>query len=234
LRKPFEHLQGIDGLSDMDPDDLRALLDFHGTASDPAQFSEWFTNVAKQSLQENPDGFEEWWKSIGLEMGYDFDGDDTGEESDEAATAGMTREDLEAFYAEKEKEREAKETQAREQDQATQEAAQEIDRQMTEFKESLGQVSEDDWQEIANDVLGLAMGKYQDLPASESVPKAIADYKRLVGRGEEQLVQSKLDSEHEPALSGGATTTGEPGSVSMQAAHEAAKRRFRTGVGQGT
>jgi hypothetical protein len=120
LRKPFEHLQGIDGLSDMDPDDLRALLDFHGTASDPAQFSEWFTNVAKQSLQENPDGFEEWWKSIGLEMGYDFDGDDTGEESDEAATAGMTREDLEAFYAEKEKEREAKETQAREQDQATQ------------------------------------------------------------------------------------------------------------------
>lgn len=237
LRKPYESFEGIDGLADVPAEDLTALLDFHGIVQDPERFAQWFTERAEASLEANPEGFEEWWKGIGEKLGYSFDGDsDTGDDDAEPA-AGLTQEDLDARLEEKLAERDQqaqqKQQEQAQQDERVQAASQRIDTQLGDFRKELGQVSDEDWSGIVGDVLGLAMGKYSDEDAEQQVPKAIADYKRLVGRGEEQLIDKKLEKEHDAALNGGSTLAGER-ATSMEAAHDAARKRFATGVGRGT
>jgi hypothetical protein len=233
LRKPYEAFEGIQGLADVPAEDLTALLDFHGIVQDPERFAQWFTERAEESLEANPEGFEEWWKGIGEKLGYSFDGDDTGEEDEEPGTEGLTREEVERMLAEREQQAQQKADEERQNQETLAQAKERVDKQLGEFLTDLGpDMTDEDKQEALTYVMRLATS-YSDEDADEQVPKAIADYKRLVGRGEEQLIDKKLEKEHDPALNGGATLAGER-ATSMEAAHEAARKRFATGVGRGT
>lgn len=224
-RKPYEAFSGIEGLSDVPAEELSELLAFRKTASDPEKFGEWYTGFADTQIEENPEGFEAWWKERGEKLGYTFDGDD--EPTDPDLEPGGDSEEVAALRAEMQAFKDEfgqKETQ-REEQQRVEARTGEINKQMVPFVESLGDMPDEEKTQAINDVYGLAL-KYGDEEPDQQIPKAIADWQRIKGIGEAGLIDKRL-GHPDPALNGGAPADTTDPVRGFDHANQIAKDRLR-------
>jgi hypothetical protein len=231
LRKQFEPLAGVEGLSDIEPEALGELVEFHKIASDPQAFTDWFTQVAQRSAQEDPEAFEEWWAQIGRENDWLDDGDE--EESGNGDDADLLREQITAL-----EERlagfEQNQTQAQAQQEQQARIAERsdlIEQQLSEVIPKLGELDDEAKEQVRNDLIRMAMPYAEEHP-DDSIPMAFQDYLRIKGIGESELVDSKLNQPDGALPRGRAADTREP--ITMENAKDIAKAQFRNRVGAGT
>jgi hypothetical protein len=224
-RKQFEPLSGIEGLSDIDPEALGQLVAFHEIASDPEQFTEWFTDVARESAKANPEQFEEWWANLGREMDW-LDDDGEGDAGDGELEDDPRISALEQQLAEM---RQAQQQEAgqREQSQRVQERQQVIDGQLNESLAKLGEMDDEAKAAARQDILKLAIA-YADDP-DNSIPKAFEDYLRITGKGASDLIDSKLE-QPDGGLPRGRAADSRP-EVTPDNVKEIARGRFNGRVG---
>jgi hypothetical protein len=135
LRKQFEPLAGIEGLSDVPADELTELLQFRELASDQEKFADW-------------------WTQIGDELGFFADGEDGGEGDDVDPHTAQLLQRLEQL--EQRLEPVTEHITRSEQDRRVQAADEEIGRQLETLHEQHGEFDDDD-------VLALAY-RYADDP----------------------------------------------------------------------
>lgn len=214
-RKKFEPLEQIEGLTDVDPEELQALLQFREIASDPESLREWLGQVA-QEIGWEPEMDEDSWAKVGQENGWldeeDFEDAGDGQE--------MTMDDIvaavkEALQPEIEP---VKEHMQRQQEQQTvQQMEQEMRQQLDALKEQHGDFDEDD-------VIGLAMRYVED---DNPIEKAFGDYQRIRGKSQSDLVDEKLADGTGQTLNNGAASTDPPRfSLGDKGLKEAARARL--------
>jgi hypothetical protein len=163
--QPYEEM----GLQDMQPDQLKQLLDFASMANDPTQFDEWLKTAAEER---------------GLLNGVS--GDD------------LDLEDVEEMSPEKIEELVAKQTQPIKEALENQSREQAIAGAEEEVQTSLQGIRKDnpDLPENAEDAIEQLAYRYTDEPnmsASEIIAKGFEDYQNLIGQGEKGLFEQKAN-----------------------------------------
>lgn len=198
--EPFSPLAEIEGLSEVPPEDLAGLVEFHQMAQDP-------------------EAFEQWWEQIGNELGL-FDGDEGGAEGAEGngdqppAWAQGLVERLDALEGG---------LNERTQTDAERDALAEIESEMAQVRKDNADLPWDNEEAAVEDrILQLAMS-YGDDP--EAITKGLADYRAITGAGQAALVEA---AEHgpQPALAGGNGNTAPEEVKGFDDAKAAAKQRF--------
>jgi hypothetical protein len=197
----YESLDGIEGLTEMEPEELTRLLDFHSQVlSDPQAFEEWYRAVGEQfglSPQGNPDD--------------EFDGEGQDGDLDPQLDAAIAR------VLEKVDERLApfeQQMTQQQQEQAITDAQEEIRSELDSLKEKHGEFNEDL-------VCQLALA-YEGSP--DAIQKGFADYQRFTGDVESSAFEQKEDVPA-PANSGGTPPAGvEPITDFSEAKRRAAER----------
>lgn len=236
FRKQYEPLQGVEGLSDMDPELLQNLVEFGTqTVSDPEQFKAWYQSAAEQMAEDDPEGFEELWSSIGDKLGFFQGDDDDPDDPDGDVPQGLTPEDVKAMIDEAVQPFQQKETERERNDRVSARESQ-ITEQLgkLDFGEMPGESDQEKQEALAEahkDVMKLALA-YSDEDPDKQIELGFADYQRLIGRGESGLVSSKLDQPGR-ALNGGRPGSERP-EITAANVKDFAKARFANGVGAGT
>ena len=120
LRKQYEPLSGVEGLSEVPAEEIQELLAFRETIQDPA-------------------AFEEWWHAVGEELGF-FQGDEATDE-----TGGVEEESVPAWAQSLIDDVQALKgtTQQAEASAREQQALQAIEQQLEALKEQHGDFDED-------------------------------------------------------------------------------------------
>jgi hypothetical protein len=207
-RKQWEPYEGIEGFSDLEPDDVRELVEFSQLASDPAKF-------------------EEWWTDIGERLGYFPEGQ--GPEGENGAAAQQGEGDEPPAWAQGLMERldgleshVQQGTAAQQQQQLQQEASQWVDTEL----EKLGDLDD----ETKDAVCRLAAG-YTDehgAPTDDAIQKGYQDYLKLTGKAQGEIVDSKLTGQPQPGIESGSpdTSAEEFTNLNDEGLKAAAKARF--------
>lgn len=195
-RKRYEALDGIDGLTDVPPDELKELLEFRQVAGDQEQF-------------------EAWWSAVGEELGF-LDGDAGAPESDDlggddpAGQVGELRQLVESLQERLDNyETQGQTEKAREQ------AKQDIDRELAALTEQHGEFDQ-----------GLVLRLARDYASEpDAIQRGYEDYLRVTGQAQSELVEDKLD-QPTPANRGGRPDTTTPQITTFDQAKEAALQRL--------
>lgn len=197
--EPYEEL----GLNEYDPEAIQSLLAFAEIADDQ-------------------DAFQEWWESVGDEMGFfDSEGEDNGEltddggfPDDEQERAAMVAQMLEGMLDERLGPVEQTLSEAQE-EALIDEASDLIDERLGELHEEHG-----DFDDEA--VMRLAMAHAPDVDALE---KGFADYQEIVNNAATSAINGKANA---PSPGGGEGTanTNRKVPVSFDEATEMAKQRL--------
>lgn len=180
--EPYEEL----GLRDMQPDQVKQLLDFASMANDPTQFDDWLKTAAEARGLLNGNGSAD---DLGLE-------------------------DLDEMSAEKIEELVAKQTQPIKEALENQSREQAVAGAEEEVQTSLQGIRKDnpDLPETAEDAIEQLAYRYTDdesnLSASEIIAKGFEDYKNLIGQGEKGLFEQKT-KQPAPAEGAGAAVMGD-------------------------
>lgn len=204
FRKKYEPYEGIDGLTQVEPDELSRLLAFH------------------QEVLSDPQAFEEWYRAVGEEFGFsqqpqgdpnaDPDDPDASDFSDPSLEAAIERvlervdERLAPF------EQQMTESQ---QEQRITEAQEEIRQELDALKEANGEFNEDL-------VCQLALA-YDGAP--DAIQKGFADYQRFMGDTESAVFEGKDDTPG-AANTGGTPATGVEPVTDFRTAKERSRERF--------
>lgn len=128
FRKRFEPLEGIDGLTDIPPDELTQLLQFRQVVGDEEQFANW-------------------WQAVGQELGFFDDGTPPEDEGGvDQLVAAAVQQAIAPLAARLE------EFETRGQSEKAQQAAeQEIESQLAELREQHGEFDEEFVRRLARD-----------------------------------------------------------------------------------
>lgn len=191
---------------------LSGLAEIEGLADVPAE--EMSELLEFRQLIQDPEQFESWWSAVGEEMGFLNDADGAGEGSPEGEAdqgppewAQTLMERLDSLEGT---------TRQSEATQREQQALQQIDSQLDALREQHGDFDEDA-------VCQLAMS-YDD---EDAVEKGFADYQRLTGKAQSQLVDGASNQ------NGGTPVTGGSGDMSPEPvngfdeAKKLARQRFQ-------
>lgn len=177
--EPYEEL----GVKDLDPAQLKGLLDFAQMAQDETQFNEWLKNAATErgllSREEPGD--------LGLEEEFDQDKIQSLIAEKVTEAIGPIQEKFQA------QEKERMEAQANQ-----------------EITEQLEQIRKDnpDLPEGAEDAIVRLAYSYAD-EESDPIAKGFEDYQALIGQGEKSLFAKKEDQPKAPEGPGAPSTSPE-------------------------
>lgn len=197
--EPFEQM----GLNEYEPEAIQSLLAF-------------------AELADDPDSFQEWWESVGDDMGFfdseDDDGEDMsfldGEDEGEQARIEQVKNMLEGLVDEKLQPIAETLTAAQEQD-LIDEAAELIDERLEALKEEHGDFDEEIVMQLA----------YAHAPDPEALDKGFADYQRLVNGAAENAINGKANVPG-PGEASGPADTSRKLPTSFDEAAAMAKERF--------
>jgi hypothetical protein len=190
---PYEEI----GLNEVEPDQVKGLLEFANLAKDPEQFSQW-------------------WKAAGDEMGlFDKFGvqDDSGLELADDLSPEKIAELVEKQVAEKIGPVEQT-LQQQEQDRKVAQANEEVASAMKSIRSetpSLFEGDEEHQEAVEQRIARLAYSYSDDsslLPA-EMIQKGFQDYTEMIGQGEKSLFDQKSKQPPPPEGAGGADTSPE-------------------------
>lgn len=201
FRKKWEPYEGIDGLGDLEPEDLSRLLQFHS------------------EVLSDPDAFENWYRAVGEEMGIaaepqgrEEEGGEGEDFTDPALEAAIER----VLQTVDERLKPFEETLTeQQQEQRITEAQEEIRGELDALKEEYGEFNEDL-------VCQLALA-YDGSP--DAIQKAFADYQRFQGQTESNAFESK-DEAPDAALSGGTPATQVEPITDFKTAKDRSRERF--------
>lgn len=195
------------GLDQVQPDELAALVSFHQLLSSPDALTD---AMQDQGIRGEIEG---WWEQIGNAAGFfaDEGGDEGGEPGGQEQLAEALMAQLEQRLAPIEQRLTAQDQQGR-----VQAARDEIDATIAELTEQHGDFDEDA-------VLRLAQS--HDGSAAESIQAAFRDYQTIAGKAESELVNDKLGQPATPEQGGAPDTTPEA-ITSFEDAGKAALRRL--------
>ena len=190
---PYEEI----GINELEPDQIKGLLDFANMAKDPEQFSGW-------------------WKAAGDEMGL-FDKFGSQEDPDLELEDDLSPEKV-AELVEKqlaEKLGPVEQTlQQQEQDRKAAQANEEVADAMKSIRgenTSLFEGDEEHQKTVEQRIARLAYSYSDDnsLSPSEMIQKGFEDYKEMIGQGEKGLFDDKSNQPKPPEGAGGADTSPE-------------------------
>lgn len=194
FREKVGHLAEVEGLADLDAEELQGLMAFYKVSRDPDLFGQWLEQVGGSSGELDEDS----WLEVGIENGW-FDGDDADEEGDEGGLdvdelreqiLGEVMPDIEAF----------REFQASQQEEG---AVGEI---QTEFSERLKSLVDEHGDALdVEEVLHMAHG-YVAQGSEDPLGEAAERYLRIRGSAESGVVDDKLE-QREKVLAGGVDDT---------------------------
>jgi hypothetical protein len=182
--QPYEEL----GLKDVQPDELKGLLEFAEMANDPDQFGQW-------------------WQNAGKEMGlFDKFSEQENDDLDLESVDDFSQEGIEKLIAEKVAEATSpiqEKFQAQEQERLEQEASQEITSQLEEIRKD-----HPDLPKGAEDaIVRLAYSHADEDP--NPIQKGFEEYEQLIGQGEKALFTDKAEQPQTPEGPGAASTSPE-------------------------
>lgn len=189
---PYEEI----GINNLDPDQVKGLLEFANMANDPEQFSAW-------------------WKAAGDEMGlFDkFASSPDDLELEDDLSQEKIAELVEKQVAEKLGPVEQT-LQQQEQDRKAAQANEEVANAMKSIRSentSLFEGDESKQEETERMIARLAYSYSDDnsLSPSEMIQKGFEDYQNLIGQGEKSLFADKSNQPPPPEGAGGADTSPE-------------------------
>jgi hypothetical protein len=191
--EPYEEL----GLNELEPEQLKGLLEFAAMANDPEQFGQW-------------------WENAGKELGL-FEKFGGSEDSELDELEDLSPERVQELIAEQvgEKLSPVEEMlQKQQQDQQVAEAAKEVDEAMAQIRKDNASLFEGDAEaqkQVEQRIARLAYAYADDskLSPGEMIQKGLEDYKEMIGEGENGLFKEKVDQPKPPEGPGAADTSPE-------------------------
>lgn len=176
--EPYEEM----GLQDMQPEEIKQLLDFAQMANDPESFDQWLKAAAEERGLFNGNGAED---DLGLE-----EPDELSPEKIKELVAEQTKPIQDTL-------------QQQQQAKAVAEAEQGIE-------DSLGQIRKDnpDLPENAEDAIVQLAYAYAEEDGVDPIAKGFEDYQNLIGQGEKGLFKQKTQ-QPAPAEGAGAAAMGD-------------------------
>jgi hypothetical protein len=205
FRKQWEPFEGVEGLGDIDPDDLKELVQFHEIARDPEAFFQWWGAIAGQVDPNDPQAvetLEQQWEQVGEAMGF-FDGDGpAGGDGDSGGFDGLEGDEPPAWAQSLIEDMEAlKQGSVQSQEQSRkQEAEQWIASERQRLDPEGQEIDDEAWQVVCR----LAAG--YDPNDDKALEKAFGDFQRIKGNGQNELVDA-AGQRPGPANSGGQPDT---------------------------
>jgi hypothetical protein len=198
--EPLSPLAEIEGLSEVPPEDLAGLVEFHRMAQDP-------------------EAFEQWWEQVGDELGLFGDSDEGGAEGAEdgeeppawAQELVNRLDQLEGGFQERAQTESERDTLAQ------------IESELADLKKANSDLPWDDEEAAVEDrVCQLAMSYGED---PDALKKGLADYRAITGAGQAALVDA-AERGPAPALTGGNGNTAPEEVKGFDDAKSLAKARF--------
>lgn len=208
--KPYEEA----GVFDADPEELTSWLNLSQALAramgDPAS-GQAPDEQAKEAVRE-------WLDGVSGELGFNKESPEAGEgEGDLFDLTPKKLEEMITSQIAKANEPLIERFQEAEQQQAIQEAQQELNQQMSALREKYPDITDED----AEDIYGLAYLHGQD--ADDPISAGFERFKRMADRGETNLFQEKIQ-QPAPAEAGGMPNTGAPVPTSENAKDLAMER----------
>lgn len=216
FRKQWEPYSQIDGLSDVDPEDLQALVQWSQQTNSPESFIGWWQGVA-QNLAQNPENaeqVEQAWLTLGEQMGWFDTSDDQGGGGEQEAGGGgyelppevaQQLQELSQF-----KEQFSQYLGSQEQEKLVTQVQQEMEQRLTDLA---GEHKLDFEQDpgLRDDIIDLAYAiANSDENEDDPLGKATERILRRSGKAQGDLIDDKLERRNGPALNGGNADTRPP------------------------
>lgn len=213
FRKKWEPFDGIEGLTELQPEQLTELLEF------------------QREILSNPDSFKEWWKGIGEHGGWlqelAGNGEDDDDDDDDVDPGLLElRGQIETLAGAVQQLIEGQQT--RDQQDAQTQAKQAIRKELDDLAvEELGEGQKFD--ELTEEsILKLALAYPKD---PNAIGKAYKDFLKITGKSQGDLVKTALDQPAGVANAGGAPDTALEPPKTFAEAKERARARSRAAVG---
>jgi hypothetical protein len=195
FRKGYEPYEQL-GIRDVDPDELRDLLEFRQIAQDPDKFRAWYQEIGPHVLGEDGDDDLDGAEDLGQ-------GDGGGQSPDVSSLVEKAvQQALQPFMAER---------QQAEHEKAVQQELQAISAEMDALEQQHGKFNRDRVSQLAL--------SYGDDP--KSIEKAFADYQDLINEAKRGFVEGRLEQPVTPNQGGAPASQVQP-PTSFADAREAA------------
>jgi hypothetical protein len=212
IQQKYAPFEGIEGLTDMDPEELQGLIELRGILADPEQRMQWIQNVNQALEVPTLDSLDEdSWLQLGQANGW-FDDDGEGGEAG-GVPAGLTAEDVQRIVqeaispvTEQMTVREQQERQAAE----TYRYAEKFSGDMAQVMEQLGEMDPEKTEMTQKAIVKLAHAYVGD---DDAIIKAFADYQQITGVTDGDRMERRLGQPTTTTLSGGRPST-EPAKMS--------------------
>lgn len=216
-RKRFEPFEGIEGLTDVDPEDLQGLLQFNQILGDEDAFKSWLA-AAIEETKFQQDLSEDDWAALGVENGWLEDDGALGSGDD---TAGADQTQLLEQFKQLVEEQVA----PLKEHLTTQQHEQVVADQRKELSDKLAALHEEHGEFDDDDVISLAL-RYSD--QDDPIALAWDHFQRIRGNGQSDLLDEKTDQPGGSLPSGGQPDTSPKQFQSLDdpGLKEAARRRF--------
>jgi hypothetical protein len=186
------------GINELDPEQVKGLLDFAAVAKDPEQFSNW-------------------WKAAGDEMGLFDKFKPTDDLSLDELDDDLSPEKIKELIAEQVAAQTSPLQQSlkeQEQERQAAQANEEVAKAMTSIRDdnaALFEGDEEHRQQVEQRIARLAYSYSDDssLSPAEMIQKGFEDYKEMIGQGEKSLFEQKSNQPKPPEGPGQADTSPE-------------------------
>jgi hypothetical protein len=206
FRETWEPYSKVQGLNEMDPEDLSALVEWSRTMENPEAFQAWYQGVGEQLGLNNSELDEDSWVRMGEERGWFEGGEGEGGEQqglDQSSVQQMVREMLQ---------QEMQPVQQWLGSQQHNQAAEQIksgwEQQLTSLAQPHGIQLKDEQgknTEAFEDILHLMAGYLED-KVEDPAGQAFERYMRIKGQAQGDLMENKL-GQPGGALNGGSPDT---------------------------
>jgi hypothetical protein len=197
--KRYQPFQEIEGLTDVPPDEMQALLELREIFSDEDTLHEWVQHISQELGIGGADlADEDSWRQAGIENGWLDDDGEGGGGGEEYTMEDIIAAVKEAIAPDIEPIRQAQEQQMTQAQ--IQEIERELQQQMSAIEEQHGALSEAQ----KEDIISLAQNYVNE---DDPIAKGFEHYQRIRGGGQSDLVDDKLSVTNGTALNGGATDT---------------------------
>jgi hypothetical protein len=202
FRETWEPYSKVQGLNEMDPEDLASLVEWSRTMENPEAFQAWYQGVGEQlGLNNNSELDEDSWVRMGEERGWfdggESDGQPNGESGlDPAQLQSMIEQALE------------QKMQPVQQWLGSQEQNQQAEQIKTQWEQQMGSLADQHGVKLddaRDDILHLMAG-YLDDGEDDPVSRAFEHYLRISGKAQGDLIEGKL-GQPGGALNGGSPDT---------------------------
>lgn len=196
-RKQWEPYEDL-GLTDLEPEQIKGLLEFAAMANDPEKFGQWWENAGKElGLIDKLKGGEEAPRLDEF--------DDLSPEKVKELVAEQVGEKLSPVE---------EMLQKQQQEQQVAEAAKQVDEAMAQIRKNNASLFEGDaeaQEKVEQRIARLAYAYADDssLSPDEMIQKGLEDYKEMIGQGENGLFERKSTQPKPPEGPGAADTAPE-------------------------